>query len=272
MQTLSETARQKGRSIGFVPTMGALHDGHRALIKSCRRENKVCVISIFVNPLQFGPDEDFAHYPRPKKKDVLLAKKEKVDIIFYPSAKEMYPTGFLTSIDVATITEPLCGRSRLGHFRGVTTVVGKLLNAVSPHRLYLGQKDAQQCAVLRQMIKDLSYDVKVRNIPTVREPDGLALSSRNQYLTPEQRREAVWLYRSLKNAQAQFRKGQRLARKIKNQIRGTIQKNTSGRIDYIACVDKQTLRNVTRIQKGTLIALAVHIGRARLIDNIIIRS
>jgi len=272
MQRLCAEARRKGRSIGFVPTMGALHDGHRSLIRACRRENELCVISIFVNPLQFGPDEDFARYPRTQKKDVYLAKKEKVDIIFYPSAAKMYPTGFLTSIGVAKITEPLCGRFRPEHFRGVTTVVGKLLNIVRPQRLYLGQKDAQQCAVLRQMIRDLAYDVKIRVNPIVRETDGLALSSRNQYLTPHQRSEAVWLYRSLQDAQRQIRQGRCQANAIKKSIRRIIHEKTHGRIEYIACVNKQTLQDVTTIKKDTLIALAVHFGPTRLIDNVVCRK
>ncbi len=272
MQSLSDEARRQGRPIGFVPTMGALHDGHRALIRTCRRENKLCVTSIFVNPLQFGPDEDFARYPRPEKKDVLLAKKEKVDIIFYPSVKEMVPTGFLTTIDVTTITAGLCGRFRPGHFRGVTTVVGKLLNIVQPHRLYLGQKDAQQCAVIRQMIRDMAFPVHVRIIPTVRESDGLALSSRNKYLSREQRREAVWLYRSLQAARRYIGQGHRQSREVKRFMRRLLRENTKGRVEYIACVDPKTMQAVTHIQKGTLIAMAVQIGPARLIDNIIVRS
>ncbi len=270
MHIVSAGARAKGRRIGFVPTMGALHAGHAALMKRCREENDLCVLSIFVNPLQFGPDEDFAAYPRDKKKDVLLAKKENVDIILYPSAEEMYPAGSLTTIDVREITEPLCGRARPGHFRGVATVVAKLLNIVTPHVLYLGQKDAQQCAVIRQMVRDLNFPVQVAVVPTVREADGLAMSSRNRYLSLDQRRQAAFLFRALTTAQARIRQGEHRAARIEQLIRGVIREHTSGRIDYIACVDADTLKPRRIVAKKTLIALAVRIGRARLIDNILV--
>jgi pantoate--beta-alanine ligase len=262
--------KRQNRTIGFVPTMGALHEGHLSLIRKARRENNVVVLSIFVNPKQFGPKEDFKAYPRPEKKDILLAKKEKVDIIFYPSEKEMYPAGFLTNVRVDTITSVLCGKSRPGHFAGVTTVVGKLLNAVGPDVLYLGQKDAQQAVVLKRMITDLNFPVAVKVCPIVREPDGLAMSSRNQYLAPKQRKEATVLFRALKKAKREIRAGEQNAAKITRGIRGMIRKQSSGKIDYISCVDAETLTSLKYLKGTVLIALAVKFGRTRLIDNIIV--
>ena len=189
--------KRSGRSIGFVPTMGALHEGHLSIMRRARRQNDIVVVSVFVNPKQFGLNEDFARYPRQEKKDHLLAKKEKVDIIFYPSIEEIYPTRYLTYINVEGISRILCGHDRPVHFKGVTTIVGKLLNLVRPDNLYLGQKDAQQVIVLRKMIVDLNFPVKVRVCPIVREPDGLALSSRNKYLTNQQRLESPGLIQAL---------------------------------------------------------------------------
>lgn len=266
-----QKARRKNHSIGFVPTMGALHEGHLTLLRRARRKNKLVVMSIFVNPLQFGPKEDFRRYPRPKKKDIFLAKKENVDIIFYPSVKEMYDERFLTGIRVNEITQTLCGASRPGHFDGVATVVGKLLNIVTPDRLYLGQKDAQQCAVIRQMVRDLNFPVEVIVVPTVREKDGLAMSSRNQYLTAQHRREAPVLYQALTAARLQIRKGERRPEKILRTIRSKILEGSSGKIDYVACVDAKTLEPLGQIKGDVLIALAVWFGKARLIDNILVR-
>ena len=200
--------KSRKKRIGFVPTMGALHRGHCSLIRHSRRENNITVVSIFVNPKQFGPKEDFDAYPRPEKSDISLAKKERVDIIFYPSEKKMYPTGFLTSVQVDTISRILCGKSRPGHFEGVATVVCKLLNIVAPDVLYLGQKDAQQAVVIKRMATDLNIPVAVRICPTIREKDGLALSSRNSYLSPHQRLEAPVLYRALRNAKQRALEGQ----------------------------------------------------------------
>ena len=262
--------KRQNQTIGFVPTMGALHEGHLSLVRHARRENDVVVISIFVNPKQFEPNEDFETYPRPAKKDILLAKEEKVDIIFYPSDNEMYPTGFLTNIHVDEITGVLCGRSRPGHFAGVTTVVGKLLNAVRPDVLYLGQKDAQQAVVLKRMVADLNFPVAVKVCPIIREPDGLAMSSRNQYLTPGQRKTATVLFQALKMAKKKIRTGERSAARITRGIRTLIQDQSSGKIDYIACVDAETLTPLKHLQGKVLIALAVKFGRTRLIDNIIV--
>ena len=264
--------KDRNETIGFVPTMGALHEGHLSLIRKSRRENDAVIISIFVNPKQFGPKEDFRAYPRPEKKDILLAKEEKVDIIFYPSEKEMYPAGFLTSIDVGAITDFLCGASRPGHFRGVTTVVGKLLNIVAPDAMYLGQKDAQQAIVLRRMVADLDFPVTVKVCPTVREPDGLAMSSRNQYLTRHQRESATVLFQSLKDAQKRVLAGERNAAKIVRAVRATIAKHSPGKIDYIACVNANSLAPLKRLKGKIMIALAVKFGRTRLIDNIVFRA
>lgn len=272
LQQFIKKAKSAGKTVGFVPTMGALHDGHRALLRRCRRENDLAVLSIFVNPKQFAPKEDFAKYPRREPADKKLAKKEKVDIMFLPSAKEMYPEGYLTYIEVERMTQVLCGRSRPGHFRGVTTVVGKLLNIITPDVLYLGQKDAQQAAVVTRMVRDLNFPVLVKICPTVREADGLALSSRNQYLSAGQRKEAAVLYRSLKEARQNIAAGNHLATAIAGKIRSRIARESSGRIDYIECVDADTFTPLKRIQGKTIIALAVWFGKTRLIDNIIVQA
>ncbi|MBI5415394.1 MAG: pantoate--beta-alanine ligase [Candidatus Omnitrophica bacterium] len=272
MQRLVSQAKRSGKRVGFVPTMGALHDGHRSLLRRCRRENDLAVLSIFVNPKQFGLREDFAKYPRREHDDKKLAKKEKVDIMFVPSVKEMYPEGYLTYIEVEKMTQFLCGRSRPGHFKGVTTVVGKLLNIVTPDVLYLGQKDAQQAAVLKRMARDLNFPVAVRVCPTVREADGLAMSSRNQYLPAGQRREAAVLYRALREARQGVAAGNRSSAGIAGGIRSRIGRESSGRIDYIECVDADTILPLKRIQGKTIIALAVWFGKTRLIDNIIVRT
>jgi pantoate--beta-alanine ligase len=271
LRSLIATAKAQNRRIGFVPTMGALHEGHLSLIRKCRRETDFAVVSVFVNPKQFGPGEDFAAYPRPEKKDILLAKKEKVDIIFCPSEKEMYPTSFLTSIRVDRITETLCGASRPGHFHGVTTVVGKLLNIVGPDALYLGQKDAQQAVVLKRMAADLNFPVAVKVCPIVREGDGLAMSSRNGYLTPRQRTEAPVLFESLRIARKKVFAGERSTAKITGLIRTHIEKHSSGKVDYIACVDADSLAPLKRIKGKVMVALAVKLGQTRLMDNIIFR-
>lgn len=262
-------AQSAGGRVGFVPTMGALHEGHRSLIRRCRRENDLVVLSIFVNPAQFGPAEDFARYPREQKKDKKLAKEEKVDIIFCPSIKTMYPKGYLTYIDAGKLAESLCGRFRQGHFRGVATVVGKLLNIVAPDVLYLGQKDAQQAVVIRRMIRDLNLPVAVEVCPTVRDSDGLALSSRNRYLSQAQRTEAAVIYRALKEARARGRQGERDAHALVRRIRSKILSESSGTVEYAACVHADTLAPFKKIEGRILIAAAVRFGRTRLIDNII---
>jgi len=266
------TIRSRKKRIGFVPTMGALHEGHASLIRKSRRENNITVVSIFVNPNQFGPKEDFSSYPRPQKNDILLAKKEKVDIIFRPSEKEMYPTSFLTSIEVDGITQVLCGANRPGHFKGVTTVIGKLLNIVGPDTLYLGQKDAQQAVVIRRMINDLNWPVNVKVCPTVREGDGLAVSSRNAYLTAAQRRQAPILYGSLLSSRQKVLNGERSCAQIVSFIRTNITRHSACHVEYIACMDAMTLQPLKRFRGKVMIALAVKLGRTRLIDNIILKA
>jgi len=263
--------KAKGLSIGFVPTMGCLHAGHLALARRSKKENDRTIMSIFVNPTQFGPDEDFARYPREKKKDVLLAKKIGVDIIFYPSVKEIYPERFLTYIDVQEVTAGLCGKSRPGHFRGVATVVGKLLNIVTPDKMYLGQKDAQQCVVLSQMVRDLNFPVQVILCPTVRETDGLAMSSRNSYLTEAERKEAPVLYRGMQLAKKAIAFGERNPAIVEGLLREYIQKNSSAKIDYVVCVDATTLKSIDVISSPVLIAVAAFFNKTRLIDNVIAR-
>lgn len=270
LQRLIQKAKARSQRIGFVPTMGALHDGHASLMRRCRQDNPLAVVSIFVNPKQFGPKEDFRKYPRMEEADRILAKKAGVDILFCPSENEMYPDDHLTYIDVEKITKPLCGRSRPGHFRGVATVVGKLLNMVMPDVLYLGQKDAQQALIIKRMIHDLNFPVQVKVCPIVRDADGLALSSRNRYLTEKQRREAVILYQSLREAKKRILEGERRAVKITGMIRSRVTRNISGRIDYVECVDAETLESLTRAGGKVMIALAVHFGKTRLIDNMIV--
>lgn len=262
----------KKKSIGFVPTMGALHDGHLSLLRRAKKKNDIVVLSIYVNPTQFSPTEDFSKYPRPKKNDILLAKKEKVDIIFMPTDNVMYPDNFLTFVNVEKLTDHLCGRSRKNHFRGVTTIVAKLLNIVQPDVLYLGQKDAQQAIILKKMIQDLDMPVNVSICPIVREKDGLAMSSRNKYLSEKHRREAVVLNQALKKAKTKINAGEKRASAIIQLITTMIKNKTSGQIDYIEVCDFENLERVKKINGKTLVALAVHFGKARLIDNIVINS
>ena len=271
LREILTSARLQNKSIGFVPTMGALHEGHLSLIRRSKKENDLTVLSIFVNQMQFGPREDYRTYPRYKKNDCLFAKKEKVDIIFYPSVDEIYPSGYLTYINVEKISDFLCGKSRPGHFQGVTTIVGKLLNIIQPRVLYLGQKDAQQCVVLKQMVGDLNFPVTVKILPTIREADGLAMSSRNQFLTRQGRQEAIYLYKALKLAKTKILKGKRHPTTIIKLMQSLIDKNTSGKIDYIACVDSTTLAPLKILKGEILIALAVYFGKARLIDNMLVR-
>ncbi len=262
--------KEKNLKVGFVPTMGFLHEGHASLLRKSKKDNDVTVLSIFVNPLQFGPSEDFKNYPRNIKKDELLAKKENVDIIFYPSVDEIYPTDFLSHVDVDVLSEQLCGGSRPGHFRGVATVVLKLINIVGPDVIYLGQKDAQQAIIIRKMVDDLNVPVRVSIRPTVRESDGLAMSSRNSYLTPQERSQAGVLYQALLKAKQLVLSGERRVSRIIACMKQSIETATTGQIDYIQCVNAKNLERLDRINGEVLIALAVKFGRARLIDNIIL--
>lgn len=270
LQQLSRKIRLQKKSIGFVPTMGALHDGHLSLIKKCRRENDITIASIFVNPIQFGPNEDFSRYPRVEKKDKILLQKESVDILFYPSVEEMYPKHYLTYVEVKEYDTHLCGKLRPGHFKGVTTVVSKVLNIVLPDTLYLGQKDAQQAVIIGKMIKDLNFPVQLKICPTIREKDGLAMSSRNVYLNPSQRREAPILYQALIQAKKNIRNGLTQTKEIIASIRSAIERNSSGKINYIECVDAENLSILSHIKGKVLIAVSVSFGQTKLIDNIMV--
>ncbi|VAX35084.1 Pantoate--beta-alanine ligase [hydrothermal vent metagenome] len=267
-KNISQLKRQN-KKIGFVPTMGALHEGHVSLIRKARRENDIVVASIFVNPMQFGPNEDFHQYPREEKKDKKFLQSEKIDILFYPTVEEMYKKDQLTFVEVETMTQGLCGEFRPDHFRGVTTVVAKLLNIVRPDVLYLGQKDAQQAAIIKKMAVDLNMPVAVKICPTIREKDGLAMSSRNSYLTVRQRLEAPVLFQALQSARKIILNGQCSVRKIIGMIEKMITLKSSADIQYIQCVNAQTLRPLTKFDNRIMIALAVNFGKTRLIDNIV---
>ena len=271
LRKIISTFKQNGKTIGFIPTMGALHQGHCSLMRKARKECDIVVVSIFVNPKQFGPNEDFSRYPRQKKKDELLAQKENVDIIWHPSADKIYQEGFLTYVETEGLTDILCGKFRPGHFKGVATIVTKLLNEVAPDILYLGQKDGQQALILKKMVDDLDFNVKVKICPTIRETDGLAMSSRNVFLTQQQRHEASTLYQALKQAKKNIISGERETRVIIKNIRQMITKKTSAQIEYIACVDGKTLSSLKNIVGSVMIALAVKFGNVRLIDNILIK-
>lgn len=270
MTQFVKKAKAKGMKVGFVPTMGYLHEGHLALAKSAERDNDIVVMSIFVNPAQFGPGEDYADYPRDFKRDSRLAEKEGVDAIFYPAAKDMYLPGHLSYVTVEGLSDNLCGRSRPGHFRGVATVVTKLLNIVPADTAYFGQKDAQQAFIIKRMARDLNMPVKIKIAPTVREKGGLAMSSRNVYLGDAQRREAAVLFRSLSLAKRFIRRGERNSAKVIRAMRDFIVKNSSAKIDYISIVDTERLRDIKNIKGQVLIAIAVYFGKTRLIDNIIV--
>ncbi len=269
MATLVKIHKKEGKSVGFVPTMGYLHEGHLSLVKTAKKHTDVVIMSIFVNPIQFGPGEDLAKYPRDLKHDEELAGSAGVDIIFYPSAKDMYPPGYCTYVNVEGLTDNLCGRSRPGHFRGVTTVVAKLFGIVKPDIAYFGQKDAQQAIIIKKMAEDLNTGVEIKVLPTVREVDGLAMSSRNMYLSASEREDASILYQSLEQAEYLIDKGERDAKKVIKAIETMIKEKTSSKIDYISIVDTKELKDVDTISGEVLIALAVFIGKTRLIDNII---
>ncbi|ABQ47672.1 pantothenate synthetase [Thermotoga petrophila RKU-1] len=270
MKKFSEEMREKKKTIGFVPTMGYLHEGHLSLVRRARDENDVVVVSIFVNPTQFGPNEDYERYPRDFERDRKLLEKENVDCIFHPSVEEMYPPDFSTYVEETKLSKHLCGRSRPGHFRGVCTVVTKLFNIVKPHRAYFGQKDAQQFRVLRRMVRDLNMDVEMIECPIVREPDGLAMSSRNVYLSPEERQQALSLYQSLKIAENLYLNGERDAEKIKEEMIKHLSRFDKVKIDYVEIVDEETLEPVEKIDRKVIVAVAAWVGNARLIDNTIL--
>ena len=256
--------------VGFVPTMGYLHEGHMSLVKKARAENRTVIASIYVNPTQFGPNEDLAKYPRNLERDLAMLDKEGTDPVFFPEDKDMYPAGYDTWVTVDNLTKPLEGNVRPTHFRGVTTVVTKLFNIVRPTNAYFGQKDAQQALVIKKMAADLNMNLKVVVCPTIREPDGLAMSSRNVYLNPEQRKAAPVLYKSLQMAQELFANGEKNADVILGQMTTLIQKEPLGKIDYISISDTETLAELKIIKKTALVSMAVKFGNTRLIDNVIL--
>ncbi len=263
-------ARKEGEEIGFVPTMGFLHAGHLSLVKAARKENDLVVVSIFVNPIQFGAGEDYEEYPRDLERDKDLASAEGCDLIFCPTVKEMYPPGYATFVEVEKLTQTLCGAHRPGHFRGVTTVVTKLFNIIDPDRVYFGQKDAQQALVLKRMVTDLDMDLEFKILPTVREEDGLAMSSRNKYLSPEQRKSAPVLYRSLQEAEKMIRSGARSTPPILEAMREMIARASASEIEYVEIVETSSLLPLETVRGECLVALAVRFGDTRLIDNILV--
>lgn len=270
MQQTAQSLRRAGKTIGFVPTMGYLHEGHLSLMQIARANAGIVVASIFVNPAQFGPNEDLAAYPRDFARDEKLCREAGVDLLFYPTPENMYLSGHSVWVDEESLSTVLCGAARPGHFRGVCTVVAKLLNIVLPDCMVLGEKDAQQLRVLRRMVRDLNFPVKIISGPTVREADGLAMSSRNKYLTPAERKEAVCLFQSLEKAKALAAAGWRDTGKITAVMREVIEA-TSGCIDYLEIVDEETLQPVSVLEKPALAALAVKFSGARLIDNAVFR-
>lgn len=272
MQRHAESHRRLGQKIGLVPTMGFLHEGHLSLIRVLRAKCDILVVSIFINPTQFGPNEDYSEYPRDLSRDVALCRKEEVDIIFNPSRDQMYPESYHTFVNVEKISEIMCGASRPGHFQGVTTIVTKLFNITKPHLAIFGEKDYQQLQVIKKLVRDLNIDVKILSAPIVREFDGLALSSRNKYLNKEERKKALVLYQSLQTAKEMVKAGNRDTLKIKKKIESLFKGIPNTRLDYVEIVDSETLETVEDISGSVVVALAVHIGDTRLIDNVYLKN
>lgn len=267
MQKTSLAARNEGRSIGLVPTMGYLHQGHASLMKEGRQHSDLLIASVFVNPVQFGIGEDLDKYPRDMGRDMAIAAEAGVDILFAPAAPEMYPAGYQTYVNVEQVSMPLCGASRPGHFRGVTTVVTKLFGIIQPHTAFFGKKDYQQLAVIRQMTVDLNMPVKIIGMPIIREADGLAMSSRNAYLSQQERAEALCLKEAIDTVKKTFNEGITSSEELKKIALHSISRAVSASIDYIELCNSSTLETVTVADRSTLLALAVKIGRTRLIDN-----
>jgi pantoate--beta-alanine ligase len=272
MQERAESLRQGGRRIACVPTMGFLHDGHLSLMRLARRRADVLVVSVFVNPAQFGPEEDFETYPRNLERDLELCAKEDVDIVFTPKTGALYPNGYQSYVKLQHLPHHLCGLSRPVFFTGVATVVTKLLNIVRPHSAVFGEKDYQQLLVIRRMVQDLNFNTEIIGAPIVREKDGLAMSSRNAYLTPDQRPAALTLYRSLLQARKRIETGERDAARILKEARDLITAQPETHIDYLSICDPETLIDVERIDRPALMALAVKVGKTRLIDNTILAA
>ncbi len=271
-QRMSSVARKirrdQDRTIGLVPTMGALHEGHLSLVREARRMCDVVVVSVFVNPAQFGPTEDYEHYPRDLTKDTALLTDYNVDYIFAPAAEEIYPKDFSSYVNVSGLSKPLEGETRPGHFRGVATVVAILLNTVRPDFAFFGQKDAQQAVIIKRMVKDLAFDTEIVVLPTVREDSGLAISSRNLYLKPEEQESAAVIHRGLMKAKEVFKKGERHASRLEELVRTTIESEPRIRVDYVSIVDAETLEKLDKVdERPTLIAVAAYVGKTRLIDN-----
>jgi pantoate--beta-alanine ligase len=270
MQARSDALRREGKRIGFVPTMGALHEGHLSLFRLAKEKSDVVVASVFVNPKQFGPDEDYSRYPRDLENDKRYLEKAKCDILFSPDETEMYSSEYQSFVHVEELTDVLCGVFRPGHFRGVTTIVTKLFNIIKPHIVFFGQKDAQQAIIIHKMVQDLDFDIEIEVAPTVRESDGLAMSSRNEYLSKKERQKAALLFQSLSNARDAILGGERDSRQIIQMVREKILKNGGAKIDYVEVVDINTLQPVNPLRDEILVALAVWVGKTRLIDNLIV--
>jgi len=271
MRRWSEAERREGRRIVLVPTMGFLHQGHLSLVRDAKRRGDRVVVSLFVNPTQFGPQEDFAAYPRNFERDRRLLDKECVHIMFHPSVEEIYPEGYQTHVEVEQLSVPLCGAFRPGHFGGVVTVVTKLFNIVRPHVAIFGCKDYQQLQVIRRMVRDLNFDMEVVGHPTVREADGVAMSSRNAYLSPSEREAALCLNRSLRCAEEMVRQGERRADAIVGAVRAQIAREPLAQVDYVSLCDAESLRDIDKVQEAAVLALAVRVGKARLIDNVMLK-
>ncbi|MDQ2087231.1 pantoate--beta-alanine ligase [Herbivorax sp. ANBcel31] len=270
LKTIIRAQKREGKTIGFVPTMGYLHRGHLSLVDTSLRHNDYTIMSIFVNPTQFGPDEDFERYPRDMEGDFRKAESAGVDVVFIPQKEEMYPNGYMTYVDVEDMTDSLCGKSRPSHFRGVTTIVNKLFNIVEPDKAYFGQKDAQQALVIKKMVKDLNLNVEVVICPIIREDDGLAMSSRNVYLSEKDRKSAVILSKSLFEAKEMIQNGEKDRGKIVEYIIDRIKSETDAKIDYVEAVKADTLEAIEVLEEEVLIAIAAKFGETRLIDNVIL--
>lgn len=270
VRTFIKAQRAEGKSIGFVPTMGYLHEGHLSLMKRAKEENDVVVASIFVNPMQFGPNEDLDSYPRDLDRDAKLCEEVGVSLIFHPEPEEMYAKDFTSFVDMNGVTKELCGKSRPVHFRGVCTVVNKLFNIVTPDRAYFGQKDAQQLAVIRRMVRDLNMDIQIVGCPIVREEDGLAKSSRNTYLSEEERKAALILSKAIRLGRSMAEEGEKDAAKIEGVMREVIETEPLAKIDYVSIVDAVSVEPIRTLRGEVLGAIAVYIGKTRLIDNFII--
>ncbi len=267
---MREVRHRLSEPVGLIPTMGYFHEGHLSLVRRARAENPSVVVSIFVNPTHFGPQEDFKSYPRDTQRDLAMLEKEKTDIVFMPSAAETYPPQFNSWVAVDKLTERLEGASRPGHFRGVTTVCAKLFNIIQPTKAYFGQKDAQQAIVIKKMAADLNMNLEIVTLPTVREPDGLAMSSRNTYLNPQERQAAVVLYQALGLAEKLWSQGENDAERLRREMRTLIQQQPLANVDYISITDAETLDELDTVSPPALVSLAVRIGKTRLIDNVVL--